>query len=264
MEKIFTQKEIHELRQIASDLNFPMELKLKSSNKVIDFDYSGTIFFQSILKKDSEGYKMDFVNSQGENAHVRKTDWNQFKYFIKTWVSALKRENPFYINKEKNIDQLSPNFYSLFLEAIMINNLGFKESSGMIFRRSLEIIVKDYLKSVLPEEFQKVVDRKTIGSIVHEFYDIDEEDLQLKNNQKFKNIRKELIDLKSLFKVIRNTFQIGNDFSHYERRLKDYNSDHMQSYIEKITEYISHHIQERKSKSKRALLDEDFKSQRLI
>ncbi|WPY97615.1 hypothetical protein [Christiangramia sp. OXR-203] len=263
-ERIFTQKEIYEIRQIASELNFPMKLTIDKGFREIGFDYFESTYFNSILKKNDKGYQMNFVSSQGKNSFYENKDWFQFKNMILKWVEALKRENPFYLNKRENIDKLSPRFYKLLQETIMINNLGFDESSGMLMRKNLEIIVKDYLLVVLPEKFAVSINKKTIGRIVHDFYEINEMELIPKKSEKLECIQKELIELKSFFKIISNTFKIGNDFAHYERKLKNFTSNNMLENLNKIVEYVSHHLEEREIKNKRIKLNNDFESDTLI
>ena len=145
----------------------------------------------------------------------------------------------------------------------MIEELGFLESSGMIYRKALEFVVKDFLNLLLPK-FQNIISRKTIGGIISHFYKIENDDLMLQPKPNFDKISEELNTIRLLAKKIRNTFNIGNDFSHYERRLMDFTSKDMKSNILQIAEFIDHLLEERKLQTKRKELNNEFKNDRLI
>lgn len=263
-QKIFTEKEIYELREIVIKNNFPMKLSIDKSRTTIDLDFSGEIFFQSILRKKEEGYWMDYISSRGEDAFQEKKEWIQFKIFVARWIQALKRDHPFVVHKKSNIEKLSPSFYKFYQEAIMIENLGFKESSGMIYRKSLEVIVKDFLFNYLPKDFEKIIRTKTIGGIVLHFYEIKDSDLQPRDSKKLENIQNILEELKSLFKMIRNTFKIGNDFSHYERKLEEYKASDMKENLDKIVEFLNHSIDEKNIQNHKMKLNKEFDSNKLL
>ena len=261
---IFTEKEIFELRELISQIDFPMKLNEDKTDNTLDLDFSGKIFFQSILRKKPENYFMDYVTARGENTFLEHKEWNTFKYHIKQWILSLKRTHPFTLERKENIENISPTFYNLFKEAKMIDNLGFKESSGMIYRKTLEILIKDFLIFLLPDQFTKKIQNNTVGRIIRDFYEITEEGLKPKVVEKFAKIQRELIELKSLFKIVNNTFQIGNDFSHYERRLQEYSSSDMDKNIEKISDFIDHLVEGEKLKLKREKLNKEFDLDNLI
>lgn len=144
----FTQFEITELKKICVDENVPMSFKLDGDS--IDYDYANNRSIQSILKKDENGYSIVATNSNGSDYHANIEKFEVFTIKVRNWIQTIKRDNPFEIEKKRNIDNLSPNFYQIFQEACIIDELGFHDSSGMIYRKALEFVVKDFLTLLLP------------------------------------------------------------------------------------------------------------------
>ncbi|WP_289056207.1 hypothetical protein [Carboxylicivirga marina] len=257
----FTQLEIIELKKICVTENVPMSFKLDGDS--IDYDFANNKSIQSILKKDKNGYSIDAMNSNGASYHVVQEKFDVFKVAVRNWIRAIKRDNPYEIEKKKNIDYLSPKFYNVFQEAHIIEELGFHESAGMIYRKSLEFVVKDFLSKLLPR-FQKIISQKTIGQIIFHFYKIEKDELVINSLPDLDNEVDELNTIKLLAKKIRNTFKIGNDFSHYERKLMDLTSKDMKSNIEQIVEFIDFLLEERKLQAQRKELDNEFESEKFI
>ena len=65
----------------------------------------------------------------------------------------------------------------------------------------------------------------------------------IKNKDKFEEIKIDLENLKSLANIINNTFQIGNDFSHYERRLTEFSVKDLKERILKISDFIDSQLE---------------------
>lgn len=261
--RIFNQREQLELKQIITALDVPMSFIIDTETNSINLDYNGTVNLQSILVKHNEGYRFDYTTSNGDGGYYEDKEWNNFKYRVRKWMEAIKRDNPFELNRRENIIEISPNFYKIFREATIINQIGFKESSGMIFRKSLEILVKGFLKTYFPNTFQNVISKKTIGQIIYHFYKIEEGELHVRNNEKFSTIQTELNGLKSLANIINNTFQIGNDFSHYERKLTEFSAENMQERILKIVDYIDGSTEVYKILAKQNSLNTEFDADKL-
>jgi hypothetical protein len=261
--RIFNQREQIELKQIISSLNMPMSFIVDTETNAINLDFKGTVYIQSILVKNNEGYRIDYTNSNGDDKFFENKEWNNFKYHVRKWIEAIKRDNPYEPNRKENIDEISPEFYKIFREATIINQLGFKDSSGMIFRKALEIIVKDFLKDYFPNTFENLISKKTIGQIFRHFYDIKSDEIIIKEKKEFSNIQEELQGLKSLANIINNTFQIGNDFSHYERRLFEFSAENMQERIIKIADFIDGKIEMDRMLSKHKKMNAEFGADKL-
>jgi len=256
------RREIFELQSLITKVNVPMKLYIDEAHS-IDVDFVDDIKIHSIIKRVPEGYRIDYTNSNGSGNFRVEKDFNQFKYHFTQWLNGIKRDNPFSLNKLSNIESLSSNFYTVFQEAIIIENLGFIESSGMIFRKSLEVLVKDFLKNVLPD-YEDLIVEKTIGSIIFHFYEKKDNSFNIKKGEKFDNIKNELNSIKFLIKKISNTFKIGNDFSHYERRLEKFSSKDMHDNIEIIIEFINSGVEKTKLTEKQSYLNIDFDKEKLI
>lgn len=256
--RIFTQKELFELQKLIASIGIPMHLSVDKTDNSIDLDFKGSVYLQSILKKEKNKYQITYTTSNGDNKSFEHKEWNPFKYHISKWILSIKRDNPFELNIKQNIQKTSPNFYNIFKEASIIYEIGFEESSGMIFRKALEIIVKDFLKNQLPTSFQDLIDRKTIGNLIYHFYDISNGQLTIKNKEKFEKIKIDLEKLISLANIINNTFQIGNDFSHYERRLTEFSVKDIQERILKIADFIDRQLELSKLKEKQSELNNEF------
>ena len=258
----FNQREKIEIAKIVAELGVPMTLKEDVDSLDFDFAYDKSI--QSILKKTHEGYTADFVDSNGRSQRTSSRDWNAFIKWISSWLTQIKQDNPYEIIRKETIDSLSKNFYEIFQEAEIIHELGFQKSSGMIFRKALEILVKDFLKRLLPEKYHEMILEKTIGGLIYEFYNKGDNELIVSSKTKYEEIKGQLELIAPLFKSINNTFKIGNDFSHYERKLKDFTPSDMKRNLLKIVEYIDYRTEELNLKMKQDNLNKEFNSDNLI
>lgn len=258
----FTQFEIVELKKICAVENVPMSFTIDGDDS-IDYDFSNNKSIQSIIKKDKDGYVINATNSNGTDYHALTDNFDQFKIHVRKWIRAIKRDNPFELERRLNINNLSIKFYNVFREATIIEELGFDESSGMIYRKALEFVVKDFLKSLLPD-YLNIIEEKTIGQIIFHFYDIQNKELIIKVKPEFESINEELETIRLLAKKIRNTFKIGNDFSHYDRKLSEFTSKDMKSSILQIISFIDNLIEERNLQTKRLKLDDEFKADKLL
>jgi hypothetical protein len=258
----FNKREIIEIKRIVAELRVPMTLKEDADS--LDFDFANDKSIQSILKKTNEGYTANFVDSNGKSLYTSSRDWNAFKRWIYSWVTEIKQDNPYEIARKETIDNLSNSFYEIFQEAEIIHALGFQKSSGMIFRKALEILVKDFLKRLLPDKYHELIIEKTIGGLIFEFYNKKDNVLIVTSKSTYQEIADQLELIGPLFKSINNTFKIGNDFSHYERRLTEFTSEDMKSKLLKIVEYIDYRIEELNIREKQNVLNKEFNSDNLI
>lgn len=257
----FTQLEIVELKKICATENVPISFKVNED--LINYDFANNKSITSEIVKNEQGYSLNAINSNGTKYNVKQQKFDVFKINLRNWIRAIKRDNPYEIERKNNIDNLSVKFYNVFKEAYIIEELGFIESAGMIYRKALEFVVKDFFNLLLPE-FQKIISQKTIGQIIFYFYKIENDDFVLNSKPEFDNISEQLTTIRLLAKKIRNTFKIGNDFSHYERKLMDFTSKDMRLYILQISDFINNLLEERKLLTQRKELDNEFKNDKLI
>jgi hypothetical protein len=115
-----------------------------------------------------------------------------------------------------------------------------------------------------------VILNETIGGIVHFFYDSQNELLIVRINHKyrkvnhnFENIQNELHEILPLINFVNKTFKIGNDFSHYERKLEHYTTKDLEQNINKILEYISTKYKITETQKKIIQIDEKFNNYKL-
>ena len=258
----FNQREIFDLKFIISNIGIPMSFKFDGDD--IDLDFTNDLSIQSIIKKKENGFSIVYTNSSGIYSSFETQDWGQFKYRITNWLKNIKRDNPYEIERKINIQNLSENFYLIFQEATIISELGFKESAGMIFRKALEILIKDFFRNHLPSQFENIILEKTIGQIIYTFYERKEDELHPKNNVEFRDIAKELQETRLLAKIVNNTFKIGNDFSHYERRLAEFTSLDMKNNLLIIVDFIDNQIEKEKLIKNESKFNESFKNDNFI
>lgn len=237
----FTNSEILKIQEFIVALKVPIIFESVNSGKILlTFKNDPDVYLEltRLILYGSSGRLCD-----GTYTAFGHTEFSELFNVIKNWIFQIRKENPNLINNNELIKQFSPRFYLVFQEAVIIDNLGFKESAGMIFRKALEIIIKDFLLSFLPQH-EEIILNETIGGIVHVFY---EEENELKTRSS-RNYRKTLIDFSDvkvqldeilpLINFVFKTFKIGNDFSHYERKLEKYSTKDLQNNINEIVEYI--------------------------
>lgn len=111
------------------------------------------------------------------------------------------------------IEKISPRFVEIFYQSDIAERRNLNELAGMGYRKSLEILLKDYLmikKPDLKQNIPKMTVQKAIG-----FIDIPQ--------------------LKSLFLA---GFKIGNDETHYLRKYEEWDIDNLKDFINSAQTYI--------------------------
>lgn len=260
----FTQKEIFDLKGIVVEHKIPISFNIDKSDDSIFLTYPNQTGINSLLKRNKDGYRIDYNDSNDYGFYFESADWNDFKNSVSDWISRVKEDNPYEINIKENIKNISPNFYDIYTDAIMIEALGFNDSSGMIYRKSLEILIKDFFVKLLPESFEELIFGKTIGRLLFKFYEKIEDDLCVNTNSDLDEISDQLNYLRPLVKTIWNTFDIGNDFSHYERRLLEYSSYDMRKNIASIVEFVDNEIEKLKLTAMQEKLSFELDLKKLI
>lgn len=258
----FTDLQKNELKKIIVDLKVPFSFTFNLDNS-IDVYCVNNPEISYILKKTNTGYRMDFVDSSGKSGVYEKPEWPNFLYFIRKWVGKVKKDNPFHENRIITIEKLSPEFYNVFHEGKIIFNLGLDNSSEMIFRKSLEILVKDFLFKVLPLSEHPIIKEKTLGVIITYYFNHKNElePMEKFNTSEFYDT---LQETKSLIRIIDNTFKIGNDFAHYERRMMKFTSIDLINNINKIIGFIDHLLSIGNLKEKIEFLNFEFTEEELL
>ena len=254
---ILNQREKTEVITLLSSTKVNLKFTVEKNGAICiknpEFD-----FLKATIQRNGEAFSLDYFQSTTNKVvSVSAKDFASLKYRLSQWFGLIKKDYPNILHKRDNIIRLNGRYYKILEEAITIRNLGFDESSGMIFRKALEILIKDYFLFLLPS-FEEEILNKTIGSLLRYFYKINAGEFDVKQDMKFESINPELKEIKSLCKKVKTSFDIGNDFSHYERRLEKFTTEELHSNILKIERFIDLHMQEEYLKDMKAFLNAEF------
>jgi hypothetical protein len=231
----FTQSQIDQIKQKTLSINLPLLIEEVTNYNIKIKMYGNEQIYLNI--SSIMGLRLDGFNSDGTYYSYDHDDFNQILYNLGNWIKKVKSDNPRIIDQNKQIEKIAPKFYQIYCEAKLISHLNLKESACMIFRKSLEILIKDYLIYILPS-YEKLIIEKMIGPIVLNFYNVDGDDLKLNEKIEFDEIKTELLKLLPLIQFVNKTFKIGNDFSHYERKFEKISPQDFEINIEKILNYL--------------------------
>ena len=262
----YTQDEIFRLKKHIGTFEIPIDFEaISSEGFLLRYKYDKDVYLKfnnlisySFIGKHSNGQVCSFSNHKFE----------QILLAVRNWVLRIKTDNPFYQKREPIIEKFSKNFYKVYYEAIMLDSMNFTESAGMIYRKALEILIKDFLINTLPN-FTSVILEETIGSIVYFFYDV-KNDLKVRESRKLKGenynfnaIGDELNQILPLLNFVNNTFKIGSDFSHYERRLNQYSTKDLEKNLNQIIDYLVTKYEIIENQKKINVIGENFKNHTL-
>ncbi len=122
--------------------------------------------------------------------------------------------NFFHIDFSKNIENLFPNFVSIYNESAQAESLGLTSICGMGYRKSLEFLVKDYAISLHQEDSAKI-------SIMPLAQCID----QYIDNSRLKTLAKA-------------SAWLGNDETHYVKKHVNYGLNELKAFITATVTYV--------------------------
>ena len=106
-----------------------------------------------------------------------------------------------------SINKISPNFDVLFSQAEEAEKAKLDQICGMGYRKSLEFLIKDYAIYKHPADKDKIVSEQ-LAQVINNYID---------NTQ-----------LKTLAKA---ATWLGNDETHYQKRLKEYDINQLKAFI---------------------------------
>ena len=81
---------------------------------------------------------------------------------------AIKPQKPEITVLPESIKELSPNFVSIYEEAEEALHLGLTQIAGPGYRKAFEFLVKDYAKSLKPDDSERI-EKLFSGNVVNEF-----------------------------------------------------------------------------------------------
>jgi len=109
-------------------------------------------------------------------------------------LKSLKPQKPEIDALPDTIMELSPNFASIYKEAEEARHLGLNQIAGPGYRKAFEFLIKDYAKSLKPDDSQHI---ETMFS---------------------GNVVKEFIDDPRIQSVAKRALWLGNDETHYLKK----------------------------------------------
>lgn len=83
-------------------------------------------------------------------------------------LKTLKPQKPELTSFPDSIRELSPDFVSIYEEADEVLLLGLSQIAGPGFRKAFEFLIKDYAKSLKPDDSERI-ERLFSGNVVSEF-----------------------------------------------------------------------------------------------
>jgi hypothetical protein len=137
--------------------------------------------------------------------------------------------------RSKNVEKISPRFYRIYKQALEAQVAGLDEIAGPGFRKSLEILVKDFLAHETPTNKDKIL-ATPLGDCI-----------------------KNLVDYKPLKLCFERAAWLGNDETHYVRKWDQHDIEDLkaliklgETWIESVeqTKYFENSMQDPKSNRK--------------
>lgn len=141
---------------------------------------------------------------------IRPTDYNEYVFLRNTYIRPFIKDENF----DEEIERLSPRFVEIYTQANIAEDMGLIDICGAGYRKSLEFLIKDYLKLTKPGKSDEI-EEHLLGYVVAHY--VEEE--------KIKN-------LAGLAK------DIGNDETHYLRIIEGLSLEDMKKLIKLTTHWI--------------------------
>lgn len=126
---------------------------------------------------------------------------------------------------EDRINKLSPKFSKIYNQAKIAEEMNLDEIAGMGYRKSLEILIKDYSIFLKPGDKSKIIDSKfTLSKCISDYI-----------------LDSQLNDLSRL------TSWLGNDETHYSRVHIDKDINDLKDYLDATIFYINYDLTAKKA-----------------
>lgn len=113
-----------------------------------------------------------------------------------------------------SISRLSPDFVSIYNEALHAEEIGLKSICGMGYRKALEFLIKDYTIHKNPDKKEDIV-KKQLMPCINDYID----DSRLKS-------------------LATAATWLGNDETHYTRKHEDYDLNNLKIFINAFVTFI--------------------------
>ncbi|WP_446445597.1 hypothetical protein [Shewanella sp. 1180_01] len=144
-------------------------------------------------------------------------------------LKALKPQRSEVTSIPETIHKLSPSFISIYQEADEASAHGLHQIAGPGYRKAFEFLIKDYAKSLKPNESERI-ENIFSGNVVNEFItdpriqSVAKRALWLGNDETHylkKWVAHDINDLKTLIRLAINWVEIEQLSNSYERNMPD-------------------------------------------
>ena len=115
---------------------------------------------------------------------------------------------------EANIEGLSPQFVKIYNQALEAESRQLDEIAGIGYRKALEFLVKDYCKHTHPEKGAEI-ECLPLGKCISDY-----------------------IENRSITTLASRAVWIGNDETHYTRKLEGRDISDMKTFIRALVHYV--------------------------
>lgn len=129
------------------------------------------------------------------------------------------------INFPDTIKDVSPNFVTIYEQALKAEKWELDKLTGMGYRRALEYLVKDYLATTKLNKTKDEIYQMSFTSAIQK------------------------IDSQEIKDLAKASSWLGNDETHTFKKWEDYDIENLKNFINSIVSYISFKIQTKKAQS---------------
>lgn len=128
-----------------------------------------------------------------------------------------------------NINEISPDFISIYHEALEAENMGLEQITGVGYRKALEFLIKDYAKSTIDENEHKKIEKQSASQVIQNYIedkrikDMASRALWLGNDETHylrKWIDKDITDLKRLIDLTIHWIEIEKETQQYKEDMQ--------------------------------------------
>lgn len=116
----------------------------------------------------------------------------------------------------ENLKIISPEFFKLYDEASKSEKFNLRNGAGMVYRKALEILVKDFAKLRNPDK-ENDIEGKPLGQVISDYFG----------------------DFPRIQTLAKASAWIGNDETHYVRKHKEYDIEDLKNFLNAAALFIS-------------------------
>ncbi len=167
-------------------------------------------FIQTIFKCPRIECQAVFLAFYTSPSWFTSRSYSENVYLSKVLIRSYWKEDKF----DEEIENLSPDFVRIYTQSSIAESQGLNEICGPGYRKSLEFLIKDYLKLTQPDIFSEI-EKHQLGYVIAHYID----DERIKN-------------MAGLAK------DIGNDETHYIKKIEALSIEDMKKLIRLTSHWI--------------------------